>query len=105
MVPDTATMRKRIRAAIKADLSDAPVDEVGQATLRDFAAMRREPKAVDVQFSGGVMGQGWVVTRPNGPYVVVYLPQAGCFSLCVEGPFGPLDIGVHGNAIGCFGSV
>jgi len=45
------------------------------------------------------------VTHGDGTYRVVYLPRAGYFSLCVESDFGPLDIGVHGPAPGCFASV
>jgi len=27
----------------------------------------------------------------------MFLPEAGFFWLCVDGPFGPVDIGVHGK--------
>ena len=54
---------------------------------------------------GGLVQVCWAVTRPNGPYQVIYMPRAGYFSLCVASAFGPLDIGVHGAAIECFGSV
>jgi hypothetical protein len=80
-------------------------DRAAGMALAEFRAALREPEAVEVQFSGGVMQECWVVTRANGPYRVVFMPGAGYFSLCVEGPFGPLDIGVHGSAIDCFGSV
>ena len=36
-----------------------------------------------------VVQEPWAVTRANGPYRVVFMPAAGYFSLCVEGPFGP----------------
>jgi len=74
-------------------------------TLRDFQAARTSPRPVFVQFSGGIVQTCWTVTRANGPYRVVFMPSAGYFSLCVEGPLGLLDIGVHGAAIDCFASV
>ncbi|MFV0514137.1 MAG: hypothetical protein ACK5MY_10985 [Jhaorihella sp.] len=80
-------------------------DRAGRIALADFRAALTEPEAVPVQFSGGLVQECWAVTRANGPYRVVFMPVAGYFSLCVEGPFGPLDIGVHGSAIDCFGSV
>ena len=79
--------------------------QAGRITLAEFRAALMEPEAVSVQFSGGLVGGCWAGTRANGPYRVVFMPAAGYFSLCVEGPFGPLDIGVHGKAIDCFGSV
>jgi hypothetical protein len=75
------------------------------ATLEAFERATCPPTQVEVQFSGGVMQTCWAVTRSNGDYRVIYLPLAGYFSLCVESQFGPLDIGVHGSAIGCFSSV
>ncbi|MCA0870290.1 hypothetical protein LCL97_05615 [Seohaeicola saemankumensis] len=99
-------LAERIRGLIAREMSDFAADtSVAEATLAAFRAALEEPAAVEVQFSGGVMQQCWSVTRANGPYRVVYMPRAGYFSLCVEGQFGPLDIGVHGTAIGCFGSV
>ncbi len=77
----------------------------GRMSLAEFRAALIGPEAVEVQFSGGFLRQCWAVTRRKGPYRVVFMPEAGYFSLCVEGPFGPLDIGVHGRAIDCFGSV
>ncbi|MCR9126005.1 MAG: hypothetical protein NXH82_07745 [Rhodobacteraceae bacterium] len=74
-------------------------------TLDAFRAARRKPRPITVNFSGGITQKCWSVTRPNGDYRVVYLPLAGYFSLCVESDFGPLDIGVHGPAIACYGSV
>ena len=75
------------------------------ATMRDFEAHRQVPERVEVTFSGGLVQDCWAVTRPNGPYQVIFMPKAGYFSLCVTSHFGPLDIGVHGAAIDCFGSV
>ena len=75
------------------------------ATLAAFKEARRRPKLVTVNFSGGITSKCYAVTWTNGDYRVVYLPEAGYFSLCVESDLGPLDIGVHGSAIDCFGSV
>jgi hypothetical protein len=36
---------------------------------------------------------------------VLWLPWLDAFSLAVESRFGPVDINVHGDAIGCFSSV
>jgi hypothetical protein len=71
----------------------------------DFQAVRLAPEAVAVQFSGGHVSECVRVTRSDGDYSVVWMPRAGSFSLCVESVFGPLDIGVHGRALDCFGSV
>ena len=60
---------------------------------------------VIVNFSGGIQKECWRVTQSNGSYSVVYMPEAGYFSLCVDSALGPLDIGVHGPAIRCFSSV
>ncbi len=80
-------------------------DRAQAATLAEFQTYRRPPKLMTVNFSGGITQSCYSVTRPNGDYRVIYLPLAGYFSLCVESDFGPLDIGVHGPAIDCFGSV
>lgn len=77
----------------------------GAATLAAFKEARRRPKLVTVNFSGGITSKCYAVTWTNGDYRVIYLPSAGYFSLCVESDLGPLDIGVHGSAIDCFGSV
>jgi hypothetical protein len=74
-------------------------------TLADFRDHLQTPEKVMVNFSGGLTQECMIMTRPNGPYQVVYLPSAGYFSLCVQSQFGPLDIGIHGKAIGCFGSI
>ncbi|MDK3016289.1 hypothetical protein [Pseudodonghicola flavimaris] len=75
------------------------------ATLAAFRAARHAPRPITVNFSGGITQTCWSVTRTDGDYQVIYLPTAGYFSLCVESVFGPLDIGVHGDAIGCYASV
>ena len=96
-----ADMRETVRSLIDAELR-APSDPVAADELR---AALVEPEAIEVQFSGAVMVTCWTVTGRKGPYRVIYMPEAGYFSLCVEGPFGPLDIGVHGEAVKCFASV
>jgi hypothetical protein len=80
-------------------------DRAARMTLAEFRAARQVPEAVEVQFSGGLAQECWAVTRANGPYRVVFMPKAGYFSLVIESAFGPVDIGVHGKAIDCFGSV
>tara|TARA_R110002020_G_scaffold260586_10_gene474918 strand:+ start:2129 stop:2449 length:321 start_codon:yes stop_codon:yes gene_type:complete len=77
----------------------------GRMTLAAFRAARHRPRKITVNFSGGFTQKCWSVTRTDGCYSVIYLPSAGYFSLCVDSDFGPLDIGVHGPAIGCFASV
>ena len=98
---------ERIDALLDAEIAEARA--FGDRSLRrlvdDFERTRREPREVSVQFSGGITQRCWSVSRGDGTYRVVYLPTAGYFSLCVESDFGPLDIGVHGPALGCFGSV
>lgn len=89
----------------KAIMGFAPANRSDVATLADFKRAVVEPRLVTVNFSGGITQKCWNVTRSNGMYRVIFLPTAGYFSLCVESDFGPLDIGVHGDAIGCFGSV
>jgi hypothetical protein len=80
-------------------------NRVERETARHFERLRRRPRQVTVTFSGGITQRCWSVSRGDGTYRVVYLPTADYFSLCVESDFGPLDIGVHGPARGCFGSV
>lgn len=74
--------------------------------LEDFARLRvKRPRPITVNFSGGLTGTCYSVTRSDGEYSVLYMPTAGYFSLCVDSVFGPLDIGVHGPALDCFASV
>ncbi|MBM1569391.1 hypothetical protein [Sulfitobacter mediterraneus] len=98
---------QRIDTLLDAELDAAAKsqDDVLRRTAQDFAALRCPPAEVTVNFSGGLTQRCWSVSRGDGTYRVVYLPKAGYFSLCVESDFGPLDIGVHGPALGCFGSV
>ena len=107
MIAPDLSVPQRIDAMLDAELAEAAAsdDQVTRRTARDFAARRRPPRQVTVNFSGGMTQRCWSVMRGDGTYRVVYLPTAGYFSLCVESDFGPLDIGVHGPALGCFGSV
>lgn len=107
MIAPDLTMPDRISALIDAELGEATSGP--DAILRKTAAAMRSvlcpPRQVTVNFSGGITQTCWSVMRGDGDYRVIYMPVAGYFSLCVESGFGPLDIGVHGSALGCFGSV
>ncbi len=97
---------ERIELMIRSELFEE--DRIDEATLRNIEAFneaRCNAFEVTVQFSGGITQRCWQVTRSDGDYAVVYMPNAGYFSLCVMSALGPLDIGVHGPALGCFGSV
>lgn len=102
MIDPDLSVGDRIKRLIDAELAEA---ETGSATVEAFQAVRVTPFETTVQFSGGLTQRCWTVTRTDGDYRVVYLPRAGYFALCVESDFGPLDIGVHGPALGCFASV
>lgn len=106
-MPDsTESVASQIRTLIAQEIAAFPVlDHVGIATVNDFEMALREPREVVVNFAGGLTQTCWSVTHTDGCYRVIYLPKAGCFSLCVESDFGPLDIGVHGDAIRCYASV
>ena len=101
------TIAERIDAMLDAEVAEAleSEDRVTRRTAQAFEQTRRSPREVAVNFAGGITQRCWSVSRGDGTYRVVYLPTAGYFSLCVESDFGPLDIGVHGPALGCFGSV
>lgn len=106
MVKADGSMPEQIKALISGEIAAYPVDDrSGRMTVEAFRAALREPRPVTVNFSGGITQTCWSVTRGDGCYRVIYLPSAGYFSLCVESDFGPLDIGVHGDAIGCYASV
>ena len=79
--------------------------ELDNVTITEFFELRIPSEKVTVNFSGGIQKECWRVTQSNGSYSVVYMPDAGYFSLCVDSALGPLDIGVHGPAIRCFSSV
>lgn len=106
ILPDL-TIAERVSALVDAELDSALAGP--EITLQKTAEAMREalcaPRKVKVNFSGGLTQECWSVTWGDGDYRVMYMPVAGYFSLCVESDFGPLDIGVHGSALGCFGSV
>ena len=79
--------------------------ELDDATITEFFELQTQSVKVTVNFSGGIQKECWRVTQSNGSYSVVYMPEAGYFSLCVDSALGPLDIGVHGPAIRCVSSV
>ena len=106
MIGSGLSIPDRITHLIETEMAEFNVtSEVSLTILQAFRAALCEPEEVTVNFSGGLTQECWAVTRANGDYRVIYLPLAGYFSLCVESVFGPLDIGVHGHAIGCFSSV
>ncbi len=102
--PDHAeTVLRLVGAEIAGFDTTLPADA---ALLAEFRAMQvKRPRPITVTFPGGLMQTCWSVTRSDGAYSVLYLPRAGYFTLCVDSDFGPLDFGVHGPALGCFGSV
>ena len=104
---ETEDLAPHVTALIDAEIAafDA-TDRAGRMLIEAFQSLRvRRPRPITVQFSGGIWQTCWSVTRSDGSYSVYYLPSAGYFSLCVDSDFGPLDIGVHGPALGCFASV
>lgn len=107
MIVPALSIAERIDALLDAEVSEALAsdDMVTRRTAEAFEQTRRRACEIEVNFSGGITQRCWSVTRGDGTYRVVYLPTAGYFSLCVESDFGLLDIGVHGPALGCFGSV
>lgn len=99
LMPDAPA---RIERRLADELARVPP---GDPHLPDFLAARIRPEPVEVQFSGGIFLDAFAVTRSNGRYTVVWLPNADTFALTVDGQFGALDIGVHGPALACFASV
>lgn len=106
MIDPDMSIQERITEIVRREIDDydAGTDQAC-AILAAFQTAFRTPRQITVNFSGGITQKCWSVTRSDGSYRVVYMPMAGYFSLCVESDFGPLDIGVHGSAIGCFSSV
>lgn len=103
--PDLNAM-DRISDLIAAEVRTAPCKSLrDRMSLSEFQEALVPPHETVVNFSGAIRQRCWTVTRTDGTYRVVFLPMAGYFSLCVESDFGPLDIGVHGPAMGCFESV
>ncbi|WP_298844122.1 hypothetical protein [uncultured Roseobacter sp.] len=107
MIRSGLSVAERISELIEAELAEAEAgnDAVLRRSADEMRQVLRKPREVTVNFSGGMTQKCWSVTRGDGDYRVIYMPVAGYFSLCVESDFGPLDIGVHGSALGCFGSV
>ena len=100
-------MERRIGALLAAEIAGFDTSSRAAAlTLEAFQRRRvRRHRAITVNFSGGITQTCWTVIRSDGCYSVIFMPGAGYFSLCVDSDFGPLDIGVHGAALGCFASV
>lgn len=103
MRAEDLTLPERIEILINSELGE--VDMTQAKLMEAFQSARCKPHEITVNFSGGLTQRCWRVTRSDGDYSVVYMPLAGYFSLCVDSDFGPLDIGVHGTALDCFGSV
>ena len=109
-----------ITARIAAELHDYDPDAgnlrtVGQVVpmpaewhrllLKEFREAMIEPQEVEALFCGGITQACWAVTRSNGAYRVIWVPSAEVFSLAVESKYGPVDIGVHGDAVAVYGSI
>lgn len=106
MIDPHMTIEDRIRDIIQREIDEFETDtDQKLAILSAFHAAFRQPRMITVNFSGGLTQECWSITQSDGNYRVVFMPMIGYFSLCVESDFGPLDIGVHGTAIGCFSSV
>lgn len=106
MIDPHMSIEDRIKDIVRREIDDYAVDSAqNRAILAAFRAAFQRPRLITVNFSGGITQKCWAITKTDGSYRVVYLPSAGYFSLCVDSDFGPLDIGVHGTAIGCFSSV
>ena len=115
-----AEIKAEISARVEAELHEYDPDAgnlrtVGQVMpmpedwhrmlLAEFRAARIDPFECEALFCGGVTQMCWTVTRSNGAYRVIWIPEAKVFSLAVESKYGPVDIGVHGDAIAVFGSI
>lgn len=106
MINPDLTIEDRISDLIAAEVFESECDTAQSLrTLAAFETALCTPYEVTVNFSGGLTQRCWQVTKSDGDYSVVFMPLAGYFALCVDSVFGPLDIGVHGSALGCFGSV
>ena len=107
MIDLDLSVAERIEAMIAEEIVEAPIGTQTECnTLVAFQSRTGANRSRRrCSFSGGMTQRCWSVTRTDGSYRVVYLPLSGYFSLCVESDFGPLDIGVHGSALGCFASV
>ena len=91
---------------IEAELaSNTTTGEIDKMTVRWFKEQLITCDEILVNLHSGVQTTGWTVTEADESYQVVYLPEKGCFSLCVPSALGPIDIGVHGRALHCFAAV
>jgi hypothetical protein len=105
LFPDL-TIEERIQVILHEEIDACRIQ--ADCDLRNLDAFRAaliEPVETRVKFNRDVWQKCWCVTREGGAYRVVYAPLLGCFSLCVEGDAGMLDIGVRGSALGCYASV
>ncbi|MAM63273.1 hypothetical protein [Maritimibacter sp. UBA3975] len=105
---EVAHIKQRIGAEIDAfdpKRAAAGIEDWNVATLADFKNALIEPNLMELNLPGGITDYAYAVTRKKGPYRVMWLPWNDIFSLAVESRFGPVDISVHGDAIGCFSSV
>ncbi|MZR15190.1 hypothetical protein GQE99_19400 [Maritimibacter sp. DP07] len=105
---EVAHIKQRIGSEIEAfdpTTAAAGIEDWNEATLADFRNALIEPNLIEVNLPGGITDFAYAVTRQKGPYRVLWLPWLDIFSLAVESRFGPVDINVHGDAIGCFSSV
>jgi len=106
--PEIGHIKARLAAEISRFDPETHAHGIGawnRAVLADFEAALIEPQLIEVNLAGGLTDWAWAVTRTNGCYRVLWLPWLDAFSLAVESKFGPVDINVHGDAIGCFSSV
>ncbi|MEC7762695.1 MAG: hypothetical protein VX874_12385 [Pseudomonadota bacterium] len=108
---NTARDVAHIKALIAAEIEGfdpkrhTGIEEWNEAILADFKAALIDPELMEVNLAGGITDFAYAVTETKGPYRVFWLPWSDIFSLAVESRFGPCDISVHGDAIGCFASV
>jgi len=106
MLEPDLSIDERVALLARAEAKEPPPSTKRERrTAEAFRVSLVPPFGKTVQFSGGIPQTCWPVTRTDGAYRVVYMPNAWYFALCVESDFGPLDIGVHGPALGCFASV
>ncbi|WHZ34553.1 hypothetical protein [Sagittula sp. MA-2] len=100
------TLTDHVTALVDAELAMHPkATRADRMLLDDFRRLRARHVPITVNIPGGATTTCIMVTRSNGAYTLVWLPEAQLFSLCVDSIFGPVDIGVHGAALACFSSV
>lgn len=105
-LPSDPEIVARADALIAAELAAHPrATRADRMLIEEFAQRRARTRAITVTFPGGAERTAYIITRSNGAYTLVFLPESDLFSLCVDTIFGPVDIGVHGAALACFSSV